>query len=59
MTIDRAFLDGWYEGAMGHGCRTPREAETRHPDWTSAEITAHLNGVDDGERNDTFRRDYK
>lgn len=57
MTTNSAFIQGWYEGAMGHGCRTLREALERHPDYTGAEITAHLNGVEDGEQGDTFRRD--
>lgn len=52
-----AFACGWDEGAKGTAAETAREAGARYPEFTSDEVTAYLNGADDGAKGDRFRLD--
>ena len=50
-----AFAEGWLSGAYGRPAETPREVSSRYPDMGGAEVSAYLNGVEDGTRGDQFR----
>ena len=56
-TIDGAFAEGWLSGAYGQPASTARQVGERYPTMIGAEITAYLNGAEDGGRGDRFRLD--
>ena len=51
------FATGWREGALGVAPDTNRGVSARYPDMSSDEITAYLNGAEDGRAGDRWRMD--